>query len=44
MLHVRKALTYFLDAENEPMPDMLVPVSWDDVKKFFLYEVAKLRQ
>ena len=34
-LHVLKSLTYFEDAEQEPMPDMLVPLAWDEVKQFF---------
>ena len=27
-----KSLTYFGDAETDPMPRMLVPIRWDDVK------------
>jgi len=42
MIHVRKALTYFADADNEAMPDMLVPLSWSEVKEYFLREVTKL--
>ena len=42
MLHIRKALTYFADAEHEAMPDMLVPLSWSEVRQFFLSEVPKL--
>ena len=30
---VIKSLTYFEDADNEPMPVMLINESWDDVKK-----------
>jgi hypothetical protein len=37
-----KALVYFVDAEKHPMPDLLVPVQWDDVKRFFTREVATL--
>lgn len=40
-IHVLKSLTYFPDAELEPMPDMLVPVSWDSVKQFFTSEALK---
>jgi hypothetical protein len=29
------ALTYFDDAEAEPMPEMLVPLSWKRVKERF---------
>ncbi|MCL4551547.1 MAG: nucleotidyl transferase AbiEii/AbiGii toxin family protein [Bacteroidetes bacterium] len=41
-LHILKSLTYFADAELEPMPDMLIPLSWDTVKQFFVSEVPKL--
>ena len=27
-----KALTYFEDAEQQPMPRMLIPVAWEDVR------------
>lgn len=42
ILHVFKSLTYFEDAEKEPMPDMLVDISWRDVKQFFNKEVPRL--
>lgn len=42
LLHVRKSLVYFVDAEKEPMPEMLVPLSWGEVKKFFLSEVGRI--
>jgi predicted nucleotidyltransferase component of viral defense system len=42
MVHVLKSLTYFEDAEHEPMPDMLVPLAWDAVKQFFWREVPPL--
>jgi len=42
MVHVLKSLTYFEDAEQEPMPDMLVPLAWDEVKQFFCREVPPL--
>jgi hypothetical protein len=41
-LHVLKSLTYFEDAEQEPMLDMLVPLAWDEVKQFFCREVPSL--
>ncbi len=34
-VHIRKALTYFDDAEAEPMPDMLVDLPWSRVRAFF---------
>ncbi|MHB8581261.1 MAG: nucleotidyl transferase AbiEii/AbiGii toxin family protein [Ignavibacteriaceae bacterium] len=41
-VHILKSLIYFVDAELDPMPDMLFPLSWDTVKKFFVSEVPKL--
>jgi len=31
--HVYFALAYFDDAESEPMPDMLWPLPWDEIKR-----------
>ena len=31
-LFALRGLTYFDDAEDDPMPEMLVPMTWDDVK------------
>ena len=36
---VFKSLTYFDDAELEPMPKMLESINWDDVKKKIIQEV-----
>ena len=36
MVHVLKSLTYFEEADRDPMPDMLVGLSWEQVKQFFL--------
>ena len=36
--HIVKSLTYFNDAEAEPMPRMLVPFKWSDCKSFFIRE------
>ena len=41
-IHLLKALTYFADAEAEPMPHMLVPLAWDTIARFFLSEVPRL--
>ena len=43
LLHIRKSLTYFLDAEKEPMPDMLVPLPWQEVKRFFVDEARSFK-
>jgi hypothetical protein len=40
--HVLKSLTFFDDAEVEPMPEMAQPASWEDIKQFFLTEVPAL--
>lgn len=37
-----KSLSYFDDAESDPMPDMIVPVDWDEVKSTIRNEVTKL--
>jgi hypothetical protein len=42
-LHVLKSLTYFADAEKDPMPHMLVPLEWRDVKRFFKEEVRRMQ-
>jgi hypothetical protein len=42
MVHLLKSLTYFDDAEKDPSPDMLVPLSWEEVKRFFAREVPRL--
>jgi hypothetical protein len=41
-VHILKALVFFADAEKEPMPDMLIPLSWEAVKSYFLHEVLKI--
>ena len=42
LTHVLKSLTWFEDADKEPMPDMLTPLSWEDVKRFFRVEASRL--
>jgi len=36
--HVLKSLTYFEDAEREPIPTMLEPFDWAQCKNFFVRE------
>jgi hypothetical protein len=36
--HVLKSLTYFEDAEREPMPQMLEPFDWAKCRNFFVRE------
>lgn len=41
-MHIPKSLVYFSDAESDPMPDMLVQLTWDTVKQYFESEVPRL--
>lgn len=40
--HILKSLTYFKEADEAPMPQMLKEVSWTKVKKFFELETKFL--
>lgn len=40
--HILKSLTYFEDAETEPMPRMLVPFDWKACKAFFVREARAI--
>ncbi|MFH1462623.1 MAG: nucleotidyl transferase AbiEii/AbiGii toxin family protein [bacterium] len=42
MMHIFKSLSYFEDAEKEPMPKMLTLVSWEKVKSFLKREIKKI--
>jgi hypothetical protein len=42
MVHVLKSLAYFEEAEQDPLPDILVPFSWEEAKQFFTGEAARL--
>lgn len=42
LMHVKKSLVYFAEAEKDPMPKMVKPAHWKDIKKFFIREVKKL--
>lgn len=42
LAHYLKALTYFEDAESDPMPRMLERVAWSEVKRFFEKAVPPL--
>ncbi|MBN1837020.1 MAG: nucleotidyl transferase AbiEii/AbiGii toxin family protein, partial [Spirochaetales bacterium] len=39
---VLQSLTWFEDAEQEPLPRMLEPFSWEECKAFFVREVHTL--
>lgn len=40
--HLMKSLTYFEDADLEPMPEMLVELDWEEVKAFFREQAKSL--
>lgn len=40
--HLYKSLVYFEEADQEPMPKMLIKIDWKEVKKFFVKEIKKL--
>jgi Nucleotidyl transferase AbiEii toxin, Type IV TA system len=42
LVHVLKSLTYFEEAEKDPMPDVTEPLSWAEVKQFFSSEAPRL--
>ena len=42
LTHLLKSLTWFEDADKEPMPDMLAPLSWEEVKTFLRGEAPRL--
>ena len=41
-VHIKKSLVYFEDAEKDPTPKMIIPVSWGKVKTFFKKEVKNI--
>lgn len=42
LFHIKKSLVCFTDAEEDPMPKMIMAVSWKEVKNFFRKEIPKL--
>ena len=40
-IHLLKSLTFFADAEKDPMPHMLETLDWSAIKQFFLREVPR---
>ena len=42
LMHIKKGLVYFVDAESDPMPIMHMDINWSDVKQYFEQEVPKL--
>ena len=43
IIHIFKGLTYFEDAERNPMPKMIISVSWGKVKDFFKKEIQNIK-
>ncbi len=41
-IHILKSLSFFDDAERDPLPHMLVALDWDRVKQFFRKEAPQL--
>lgn len=41
-MHILKSLAFFGDAEKDPMPHMLVPIGWAEVRRFFEQRATKL--
>ncbi len=39
MIHIMKSLIYFEDAEKDPVPKMIIPVSWKEVKDFLKKQI-----
>lgn len=42
-LMIKKALVYFNDAEEDEMPQMIIPCEWVDVKNFLQKEVSQMK-
>ena len=42
IFHIVRSLDYFVDAEEQNSPDMLIPISWEEVKKFYQEQTIKL--
>jgi predicted nucleotidyltransferase component of viral defense system len=42
LTHILKSLNYFEIADKHPMPNMLSPLSWEEVKQFFSGEASRL--
>jgi len=41
-VHILKALMYFKDAEEQALPDMLLPMEWSEVTRFLVSKVPRL--
>jgi len=41
-IHILKSITFFEDAEKDPMPHLLTSIDWGEVKRFFLRQTPHL--
>lgn len=42
MIHILKSLIYFEDAEKDPIPKMIIPILWEEIKNFFKKEIERM--
>ena len=42
--HLLRGLSYFEDAEQQDLPIMFLPIDWEQVKQYFVVEVARLNK
>lgn len=42
LVHIRKSLVFFIDAEEDPDPQLLVEYSWEQCKSFFIRHIRDL--
>lgn len=40
--HLVKSLSFFADAERQPIPKMLKKLTWDEVKSYFIFQSSEL--
>lgn len=43
LVHIKKSFVYFENAEEEPMPKMIISVSWRKIKNFFQKEIKEIK-
>ena len=41
-IHILKSITFFENAEKDPMPHLLTSIDWGEVKRFFLRQTPHL--
>lgn len=42
LYQILKSIDYFVDADRQVMPEMLIPIKWEEIKKYFRQETNKL--